>query len=365
MTAVSQCVDAKAPSSQGIHKYTIPVTVKVDDPTDGAGTVTSYLYATLYPRTSPYQEDNYIDILSIVKYISAVRQSGSALVWNATVHYGPINPTTEEEQANPADGATDNPLLFRWDVSVTTVPYEVAARSGWNIDAYPKPPAAGSCEYVRGANTLGPIVNSAGVPFDPPPSLQNYDTIYRFSGNYPFHDDAYISPKVGRLNSTTYEFSDILIGNYGMAGGESFPAYTLKCSAVNAQYMRTNGIEYWKYDYEFRVRYRNAAIVAYEPSAIPDGWLEQYLDQGAERYADVGCDDGDGGTWSSEDLLGAARAMSIKGPDGKRIANLVLLDGHGQPDAAPVDGVWFRYRLHETSSFAGATLPLDLFKLVI
>lgn len=365
MSVVKICNAQRAPTCSGVHKYQVPITVHVDSPDDCGGVVTEYLYNNGYPRTSPYQEPNFTDILSLVKNITATRRASSALIWDAVVHYEALTPIEEGEAEDPADGGTDDPLQFRYEIDVQTSPYQVPVWNAWNIDAFPRSdePATG-CEYVRPANTLGPLVNSAGTVLDPPLMRDEYETVYRFTGNWAGHDDAFITPKVGKLNDIALIWSDRLTSYYAMSQLNEFPRHTLKCTAANAKYMRTNGVDYWQYTYEFRVRYRNDSLVPYDPSEVPDGWYESVLDQGVQRWIGPGCPDGKGGTYSAGDFeSGMGRATPIISADKKRTPEKRLLDGHGQPDDSTAKGVWFRYRLQEEQSFV-TLMAMDIFQPV-
>jgi len=206
--------------------------------------------------------------------------------------------------------------------------------------------------------TLGPVHNSAGIVLDPPLMREVAETVVRVSGNCPEFWATKLWNYAGRINWDMVGWSERLVQKYGFHE-EWFQPFCVLINVAMADYRRDNGISYWRYTYEFRIRSRANSL---NPQ---DGFLETVLDRGITRLAKGGSPDGAGGTISHSDIEpGVAIAAPIRDWEGERVPEIIMLDGHGQPrqssDTHAAPPVYFRWIVHPKADFT--FLPLDIFR---
>lgn len=350
------------------HHYIAPYIIETDGARIGPKEVVDYFGNVLNRGIDTkfvYGDEN--DPFAYCNSIHPKRRSNSQTVWDVTLRYStPTADRQDPEQREWRDNEgnpTRDPFSWRGSMDVSTQLVQVPVWKAWNIDAFPKS-SGGTYSYFRPEDTLGPVVNSAGVVLDPPLMANVTETILSFALNVPAWTDTYTLVNNNRINTIPLAYSPSVISTFSV-DDRVFQPYTVRCSGIQAGYRVATSsdgetVGYWKAQMEFRVRERASPI---NPL---DGWLESVLDRGLTRGAASGDPDGHGGNYETADLEeGTATAEAIRGPDGGRIGEMVLLDGNGQPlnsveDEAAMSGVYFRWRKHGASTFQ--YLPAAVFK---
>jgi hypothetical protein len=170
-----------------------------------------------------------------------------------------------------------------------------------------------------------PIVNSAGQPFDQPPSIEVSDPVLRIVRNQATWDQAlalrYLSPRRA-VNSDTF---------WGQPPG------TARVNNLEASEVRAVSGTYYKCTYEFQFR----GPPPDKPTDYDKAWQLRILDQGR----------------ASKKLLTAAneiRLTTLLTAEGLTLSDPIPLDGAGQP-AAPVTDrpqAWLYFRIYPSRPFA-------------
>lgn len=338
----------------GGTKYTCPYHVRTDSARDGGDVIVAYFEALGYGLGASLRYADMVDDFAFCDTIAPVRQSRSRTDWLCTLSYSPTDESKEEQHEDEDGNLTEDPLEWRYEISSSTATVQVPVWKAWNIDPFPVAGSTGG--YVRGVNTLGPVVNSAGIVLDPPLMKAMPEMVLQVSGNVDRYLRPWVLDYVDAINDTDLKFHPDLVSKYDVEDS-LFEPYTVKCSAAGAQYHRQNDTNYWRYSYEFRFRNRASA------DQPVDGWLVSVLDRGLTRSAGPGEDDGFGGSFSQSDdhETGMTHKEPIRGPLGGRVGELVLLDGAGQPLTSSDEdvGVYFRWRVNHFEHFAA--IPLKIF----
>ena len=251
----------------------------------------------------------------------------------------------------------EDPLDWRYEISSGTQYFQVPVYKAWNMDAMPVGGAGAG--YNRPLNTLGPVHNSAGIVYDPPLIREVPEMVLRVSGNALQYWAALLQVTGGTINQFEIQWSERLRTKYGFVA-QFFQPCCVLCNSATADYQLQGEYKFWRYTFEFRLRQPADTI---NPQ---DGFLESILDRGLTRLANAGAPDGRGGTYSAGDLkAGMAEATAVRDIEDRRVPEIVLLDGHGQPlqgsDTLAATPVYFRWRVHPYGVFTYPFLPLDIF----
>jgi hypothetical protein len=338
----------------GRREWSAPYLLTSDNPRDDGQTCVDFMDTIGRGLSDTFRYADREDSTVWCKKVTPTRIPNSVLHWQVVCEYSPLEPkeSSEDEDGNP----TDDPMDWRYEISCGTQFFQTPVWKAWNID--PMPHEGVGAGYQCPAETLGPVVNSAGIVYDPPLLRDTPETVLRISGNWPEYWAANLTCYAGRINPSPLRWSVRLLTYYGFRD-QVFPPYCVLCAAVTADYRRDNGVSFWQYTYEWRIRERASTI---NPQ---DGFLETILDRGITRLAKGGSPDGKGGTISASDIK---EGMGINSPvrdvAGDRVPELVLFDGHGQPlqaaDSKSSPPVYFRWRVHPYAEFQ--VLPLDIFR---
>lgn len=359
VTAIDEAQEhAQVVKDKAGTRYTCPYHVRVSSARDGGDVIIAYMESIGRGIGSTLRYADQVNSFAFCESIAPVRKSRSTTEWTVTLQYAPSEEDEQQQQPNPSGQPTDQPLDWRWDIESGSQLVQVPAWRAWNVDAFPLGGAGDG--YERPADTLGPVVNSAGVVLDPPLMMNVVEHYFRLSGVVDLYALGWIDPYAGAINEYNLRWHPQVAANYSISQN-LFEPYTLKCTGATASYFRQNGENYWRYTYEFRFRARESETNPF------DGWLESVLDRGTTRWAGLGGPDGLGGTTSSTDFeAGMADMAAVRGPMGDRIGEPVLLDGHGKPlrrgDEGDSEGVYFRWRVNKFADFRA--LPLQLFDSV-
>jgi hypothetical protein len=346
----------------GRREWSAPYILTSDNPRDDGQACVDFMDTIGRGLSDTFRYADREDSTVWCKKVTPTRIPNSVLHWQVVCEYSPLEPkeSSEDEDGNP----TDDPMNFRYDISTGIQYFQVPVYQAWNMDQMPKDGTAPG--YIRALESLGPVHNSAGVVYDPPLLRELPESVLRISGNALYYDDQYFYLP-GTINEFTLRWSQNL-AQYGFLFTEMKPCCVL-CAGVSADYQRQNGLAYWRYTFEWRIRQRTDATDGSVYGGInpQDGFLETILDRGISRIANAGAPDGKGGTITMADIeVGMAEATPIRDWQGDRVPELVLLDGHGRPlqgsrtDQAPP--VYFRWRVHPYGVFTYPFVPLKIFK---
>jgi hypothetical protein len=341
-------------SRLGKREWTAPYILEHDDPRAGAQECVDFMDSIGRGLSSGYRYGDWQDPLKLCKQMSVSRIPGSAVHWQLISTYSDLEPRDgEDEDGNPSD----NPIDWRYEISTGTQYYQVPVYKAWNMDVMPLGGSGGG--YKRPVETLGPVHNSAGTVYDPPLTRDIAETVLRISGNALEYVEAVLQYTVGTINQFELHWSDRLTERYGFKVQYFRPCCVL-CSSAGVDYRVDNDIRYWRYTFEFRMRRPADAL---NPQ---DGFLETILDRGLNRLAMAGGPDGHGGTYSALDFhAGMPDVVAVRDVEDRRIPEMVMLDGHGQPlrgsDTLEAEPVYFRWRVHPYGVFQYPFLPLDIY----
>jgi hypothetical protein len=360
--AAIECIEAQAHATltvglKGRHEWSCPYIITMEYANDdamecvlhlesiGRGILSNLAYGTTYDNTV------------VCKQISPTRRPQSAKVWDVVCTYSP----PESADGTDEDGKpTDDPFAWRSFISCVMAYFQTPVWKAWNVDALPE--GGTGAGYKRPADTLGPVINSAGMVYDPPLMRETPEAVVRISGNYhQYWQSGNITKKVGRINKWPL-YWHASMAKYGF-GYDKHEPYCVLCSAAGADYRYENNLAFWRYTYEFRIRQRA------DDTNPQDGFLETILDRGLTRLANAGAPDGAGSTVSGASIkIGMAEAAGIRDWQGGRIGELVMLDGHGQPlqgsDTNTAPPVYFRWRVHPYGDFYYPSIPLKIFRQI-
>ena len=339
----------------GRRVWSAPYILTSDNPRDDAKTCVDFMDTIGRGLRATFRYGDREDAFSWCKEVSPSRIPGSAHHWAVTCSYSPAEEQPPQERPDEDGQPTDNPMDWRYEISSGTQFYQVPVWKAWNVDAMPV--GGTGAGYKRGANTLGPVHNSAGVVYDPPLMREVPETVIRISGNLLEFWAAILQVNAGTINPFALSWSNRMKESYGFHE-QSFQPHCVLCSSVTTDYRSENGIRYWRYTFEFRLRTPADSV---NPQ---DGFLETLLDRGFTRLANVDAPDLTGDVYYAGDFKeGMAQGEAVRGVDGQRVPEMMLLNGHGQPltasDTFTAPPVYFRWRIHPYAEFKG--LPLDIF----
>lgn len=271
----------------------------------------------------PYTYRNDYDPNVICTSISPKRTDKSQTQWLVSCTFETPTGASDDKDNNkdPNGNLTDDPTLWvpRIDVSFMTIqiPIEGAVYQGGF-----KGGAAALCPIGK----VGPIMNSAFVPYVPPPERDFHISVVRRQWyDITFSQDL-ASILIGRVNSQFYG---------GLVLGYAFAWFAYQAKIVNygGSLEFINNRVYWHNNLEVHVN--------------PLGWRRQIADRGLHRRMMAGDPDGRGGTISASDIPRAVAPVGrVVGVDDLPVTEPVLFDGDGQPlvtDAAYPSPVYITY----------------------
>ena len=313
------------------QEYTAVWRVQVDDPLDQSKTVLEWCEAS-----GPVKRgDNYAyanDTAAAATQadrISANRVTNTNDWWEIVAQYvTPDDQTNEDENGDP----TDDPLQWRPDIRTQTVQYQrpvdtskfLGGYHGWAAAMFPAGQFATPC-------------NSAGVPFNPRPMMDDSRTTLLITRNLAVYDADEADDVVNGVNLNTFE-----IDKFGFRG--IYPARVAKVRGWNASLRRANGVDFWQAQLAIGIDRRRH--------------IDQILDQGLNARAAHGDPNGRGGFFSPSDPWppGMPRLRRLLDKNMQPISEPVLFDGDGQAldltiaPVVPVFGTWLHY--HEVDYLA-------------
>ena len=351
------------------RSYTVYYRAVTDDANDGIRAITEHFEDTddlpslgdhyTYEGTGTNLEDSGVALWKI----SPSRDLQSATSWNVALHYktpdepgqggsagggGGESSVSEDEDGNP----TDEPTEFHGELDIQFVDFtrpvdEATYREGFvsdiveNSDGSTQTPSE---QLYGGPNTVGPVVNSAMVVFNPPLERNATRISIRYAKNvqdFPIATAKTFHRAVNAKAVTfNFRFQKLKI---------AVEPFTCQCVSINGSFNEANGKKFWRVTWDLII----------DPQ---HGFREKVVDRGLHARAMYGDPDGRGGFITDD--AAALKWRRITDTNGNPISEPVLLNGNGQPLDLPQGGeaitpVYITYSIYHELEFDGLGLPID------
>ncbi len=308
VVSVNEIWDGRAGSTndQGVREYTRSFRVRTDDARDG---VLHALYAAGIPRRyDPYEDQNgAFDTGALAKHPRA-RGTEDPTLWIVEVDYSTKYDFPEgtgaasDKPGTPSAGQDGSPGDKEGD------PIFAPAKIKWGTVKYTKPARAFNPDGSRSA-----ILNSAGLPFDPPPEMEDYRLTLTVARTELAYTVSTNEKYVNRVNRAQWKAFNI-------------KPLRMLCKGISADREYKNGIVIWNVQYEFEYR--------------EEGWALQLLNCGWDAYD------------ADYDGIGPAeRHRIVNTADGHAPRTPPLLDARGQELDPDDDPIYLVFHIYETAEF--------------
>lgn len=258
-------------------------------------------------------------------------------VWRVVCNYGPLtidSPTSKfstgtgrDKYGVPTDDPLDELVPFRTGQYTRQIPVEKAKnvqRLGHRMEM-----------------TDGPVTNSAGVVFDPPPEMDYSILVVYASARSAGYIEGMIPTFFNVVNSDNFRLKR---ADFDMI----LEPFTCRCVDIGVSLNLRNNILYWQYDFAL-------AIDTYFT------WRPEILDRGFEARAAVGDPDGRGSTilpGTIDDWKPKVRTLTDM--NGHPLQTPILLNGLGQPLPDDDDPVYLRWVYYPEESYLNIEIVLGL-----
>jgi hypothetical protein len=291
------------------RKYAGSYRVLCDDMNDDAEVVLDHFRRTSnlpYPGRI-YSFGNGRDASAVCKNVSTDRVQGSAVMFIVKADFEPQQ-GEQENQEDENGRQTDNPLDWHDDISVSSTQislpvWKAAIQGGFK----------GVAAAIRPNGEVGPIVNSAFVPFDPPLEEEDHIGVYRFTKRVLSWDDAEAVKFRNAINSQGFVVSKRAYGFRIVV-----PKFRGLIKSYSGDFAIANGVSHWVRTVELWVH--------------PKSWRREILDMGLGFRALAGDPDGEGGTYSMATWKnGQPQVRRAVDASGYPLTEPVMLNGDGQP----------------------------------
>jgi len=347
------------------RSYTVYYRAVTDDANDGIRAITEHFEDTdglpslgdhyTYEGTGTNLEDSGVTLWKI----SPSRDLQSATSWNIALHYKtPDEPgqggsagggggseagVGEDEDGNP----TDDPVEFHGDVDISFIDFtrpvdQATYRSGLSAVIDPGFPDATPSEALYGgADTVGPVVNSAMIPFNPPLERNATRISIVYSKNlreFPVQAAAQFHRAV---NDDAVEFE------FKFQGLKvAIEPFRCQCVSINGTFQESAGDKFWRVTWEL---------------LIDDefGFRANVVDRGLHARMAYGDPDGRGGTITDDPAVPWRR---LTDKNGNPLSEPVLLNGNGQPlttgRGGAMEPVYLTYSIYPEKPFWMLGIPI-------
>lgn len=315
------------------YNYAAKYWVKCDSPLDGPKTILQYFKSTagLPWFGDSFSFGNDTDTNAKCRSIApsyVVNSEG----WNEVdVKWeqsgGGSAETTPPTNLDANGKETDDPEDWNDEVDSSftqiSVPVEKAIFRGFTPE--------GGHPFLR-PGKVGPTVNSAMVPFDPPPEMEMDIEVVRFTKWQPDWDGAEGKKWIGRVNSDA-----VVINKPECNFKDNWPALWARIKAYSGVFVMTKKGPWWKRTIEVHINWQ--------------GWRGVLVDRGLTGAAIDGRRPD--GTVVSSSADWDEWLFPLVDADGYQISEPVLLDGKGKPLVPGKPPVYLTYTYYEEKSFAG------------
>lgn len=315
------------------RKYAASHRVLCNSLNDDAEVVLDYFKRTTslpYPGRI-YRFGNGVDSSAICKNLTADRVQNSDTMFIAKADFEP--PQGDKEQNEDENGnSTDDPLNWHDEISITSTQISLPVWRATIQGGF-----KGVAAAMRPPGTIGPIVNSAFVPFDPPLEEEDHIGVYRFTKRILRWDDAEaerfrnaVNNQAFVINKPAYGFRKIVRQHRGLI------------KTFDGNFAIANGVKHYVRVVELWVH--------------PRTWRREVLDMGLGFRAMPGDPDGEGGTISQVDIVdGMPQTRRAQDGQGYPITEPIMLNGDGQALdlAAREEPVFLTYSTKAELNFNG------------
>ena len=251
--------------------------------------------------------------------------------------YEPITgPSAEDPKTFGLDSEgkkTEDPLKWRPEIYVGWTTISIPVERAEFITTIPP----GIVNPFLPPGRIGPVVNSAIVPFDPAPEEELAIKVVRITRNKRFYEgDLY-----DRFNGTVNRFTTELRPFGGHGFKQAVPALYGWMKFFGAELAEENGRLHWRETKEVWIH--------------PRAWVRDFVDRGLARRRAFGDPDGAGGTISTDDLPdpGGIFHETLKDAADYPLTEPVLFDGNGQPIDPARGAVYLRYLTKTPENWGG------------
>jgi hypothetical protein len=290
--------------------------VLCDSPLDNAAVAggTAFLPRLGYPYPN--------DPAAIVVAVKPQQDGDNPLRWLVTIDYDtqPDIPSSQQASQQPNGGqeqqpqqVPENPLnrppVWKYSYQQTT---EVVASANREVSKRTFNTVNGRVDFDHPIDTVvtvgGPVVNSAGLPFDPPATIEVSRPIVTVTHNLAAFDHSAFDDLQDAVNS---------VGWWGLN------PRCARCIGLEATSAYENGVSFWQVTYTFAVK--------------RDTWDVRILDCGySEKYDSGG---------------GVFKQRKIKDAWGREATEPVPLDGNGAKLAVGQPPVYMVFRVYRERDF--------------
>ncbi len=275
-----------------------------------------------------YRYGNDVDVDSTCTRITPTRDAQVPTLWVVVAEYTPKKSPTGNAASQPTGDGEKSIDPLKWapqcsarSTQVTTAVDKAKFLGGMNgrsLAAWPK-------------GKIGPVVNSALIPYNPPLETEREISIYTFTFSYAGYAADYWGGLRGALNSDA-----VTIDNQWLGFQANWKPYTAKIKNADGQFKYENGFKYWE--------------ISLEVHHDPEGWDRHILDAGTTLGGVIDPNDA-ARTPSIGDLLAVPEVVLnrwVVGVDGHPIGENIPFDGNGFPLRNPTadNRVYLDYRVN-------------------
>ena len=228
---------------KGVRRVTRVWQIATSDPYDEPVVIEAS--GSIVKRYDAYVTTNATDLNLLVRNIRIQQDTESRLHWTITAEYSDERKTSKDKEANP--------LLRETDISRSASSYQKIAEKAVNDNS-------GDSNY----GNEGPILNSAGDLFVPPPQVDDTRYTLTFAKNFGTYDDQTGYDFTNSVNDATY---------FGAA------ARTLKIASIDVPPQITEKVD-GVGDVEY---YRVTTTMEYRPET----WDLSIIDRGYNEFKTV------------------------------------------------------------------------------
>ncbi len=316
-------------NGEGGRRYTAVYQVKVTSASDGPAIVVAAV--GLPTLGDPYSFGNDSDASVTLTSLTPARTDGTRLSWHVVASWE----TPDRNEGN------DNPLEWESEISIGFAQFTEGVQQATNVAAVGLIPPG----------QLGPIVNSAQIPFDPPPERDSSRLWYRltkFVADFPWEQAQEYQDAVN--------IDDFLLPMDSIGLVKKLIAKrTAKMTNIGGslRFQKNaagTSVYYWPVTYDIQFK--------------PEGWRFNVLDRGLDRRQEPGDPDGRGGTISLDDLIvfnpDGIKTAKIRDDKGVPLNEPVNFNGQGQPLKRNEPAVYHKWIVYEELPFAALNLQQGL-----
>lgn len=274
-----------------------------------------------------YRYGNDVDVDSICTKITPTKDTVVPTLWIVVAEYTPKKSPNGQDVKQPNANGEDTTNPLEWAPQCTSRSMQVAVpvdkakflggMKGKSLAAWP-------------VGKIGPVVNSALIPYNPPLETERDIGIYTFTFYLSGYNAKYWGGLRGAINSDTVAFTE----NW-FQFVDSWEPYTAKIKNADGQFKFQNGYKYWE--------------ITLEIHHDPLGWDRHILDAGTTLGGVI--DPDDDRTPSIGDLLAVPEVVLnrwVVGVDGLPVGENIPFDGTGVPLRNPTadNRIYLDYRVN-------------------